>query len=131
MKKEKGFTLIEVMIVVAIIGIIAVIAVPSYLDNIRRANRADATTSLTNVAHQMQRCYTLNNSYTGCPSIGTRTSDEDFYTIVVALTDAGAGYTATATPAKTPQTGDSDCASLTLNNLGQKSASPDSEGRCW
>ncbi|UTF61885.1 hypothetical protein NHM04_08165 [Gilvimarinus sp. DA14] len=109
----------------------AAIAIPSYLESVRKSNRADAKASLTNAAHQMQRCYTLNNTFTDCPMVGTTTSAEEFYNIEVTVTDGGAGFTATATPAKAPQTGDSDCTSMTLNNLGQKDATPDNDGRCW
>lgn len=129
--KQTGFTLIELMIVVAIVGILAAIAYPSYIDSVRKSNRADAKASLNDAAQQMQRCYTLNNSFSDCSASGTKASAEKYYSIKVEVTNGGAGYTATATPAKAPQTGDSECASFTLNHLGQRQATPDSNGRCW
>src|SRR5690554_7773304 len=65
---EKGFTLLELMIVVAVVGILAAIAYPSYMDSVRKSNRADAKAALNDAAQQMQRCYTLNSSYSGCES---------------------------------------------------------------
>ncbi|MDO3380798.1 type IV pilin protein [Gilvimarinus algae] len=131
MKQHQGFSLVELVIVVAIISLLAVIALPAYVDHVRRGNRTDAMASLTSAAHEMQRCYTLNNSYADCPALGSRDSDEEFYSIEIELSDGGAGYLATATAVKSPQTGDTDCASFTLNHLGQKGATPDTEGRCW
>ncbi len=58
-----GFTLIEVMIVVAIISILAAIALPSYTSYIARANRADARTQLMQVGQFMQRFYGANDRY--------------------------------------------------------------------
>ncbi|TNG02133.1 MAG: prepilin-type N-terminal cleavage/methylation domain-containing protein [Gammaproteobacteria bacterium] len=49
--KNRGFTLIELMIVVAIIGILAAIAYPAYNDYVRKARRADGLTALTNLQH--------------------------------------------------------------------------------
>ncbi len=58
-----GFTLIELMIVVAIIGIIAAVAYPSYQEYVRNAKRADAETALMELAHFMERYYTANGRY--------------------------------------------------------------------
>ena len=58
-----GFTLIELMIVVAIIGIIAAVAYPSYQEYVRNAKRADAETALMELAHFMERYYPANGRY--------------------------------------------------------------------
>lgn len=132
MKKVKGFTLIEVMIVVAIIGIIAAIAYPSYLDSIRKSNRADAKASLNDRVQQMHRCYSRDFDFSNCSAVGTSDSAEGFYSITVRATDGGQGFEATATPiAGTTQEKDADCQEFSINNLGEKEASPDTQGRCW
>ena len=61
--RPRGFTLIEVMIVVAILGILSAIALPSYSSYIARARRADARTQLVQVAQFMQRFYAANDAY--------------------------------------------------------------------
>lgn len=131
MRINKGFTLIELMIVVAILGIIAAIAYPSYLDSVRKSNRSDAKASLNHQVQQMHRCYSRDFNFTNCSAVGSAESAEGFYTINVRVTDQGQGFEAVATPLKEPQLKDTDCQEFSINSLGEKDASPDTQERCW
>lgn len=67
MKKKsysKGFTLIELMIVVAVIAILAAIAYPNYIDSVRKARRADAQQGLMEAAQKLETYYARNAIYT-------------------------------------------------------------------
>jgi len=84
MKKNTGFTLIELMIVVAIIGILAAISYPSYKNSVIKARRIDAMGALTGFQGAMERHYTESNSYlaagspnTGAPTIYSTVSPVD------------------------------------------------------
>ncbi|MCP3674722.1 MAG: prepilin-type N-terminal cleavage/methylation domain-containing protein, partial [Gammaproteobacteria bacterium] len=63
LKSTAGFSLIEVMIVVAIVSILAAIAFPSYQESVAKAKRADAQGALVSLAGVMERFYTENNTY--------------------------------------------------------------------
>lgn len=128
MKKSRGFTLIEVMIVVAIIGILTAIAYPSYLESVRKSNRADAKAALNDVSARMQRCFTLNSTYVGC-TVATE-SGEKYYSINSG-TPTQSAFTITATAAKAPQTGDVGCTTMTLNNFGVRTPAETASLKCW
>ena len=69
MKRDLGFTLIEVMITVAIVAILATIAVPSYQDYVRRSQVAEATTALSDARVRMEQFFQDNRTYpTACVS---------------------------------------------------------------
>ena len=125
--KNRGFTLIELMITIAILAIIIAIAVPVYYNQVEKTRRADAVSSLLETAQRLERCFTRNNSYTAdnCPS-GTFDSEDEFYEISVTATATTYDLTATA---QGSQTGDS-CSPFTLDHLGNRSPTGTAD-RCW
>ncbi|VUD52890.1 Fimbrial protein [Thalassocella blandensis] len=135
-KTETGFTLIEMMVVVAIIGILAAIAYPSYMESVRKSNRTDAKTALNDAAQRLQRCYTTLNKYndaTNCSirasleSAGGVDSPEGMYVITVAANgDASSTYLLTATADGAPQSNDTDCTTMTLSHTGATTPAA-----CW
>lgn len=66
----KGFTLIEMMIVIAVVGILASIAFPSYQDVVVKSRRQDAMDVLTGLASALERYKTVNNTYEGATLAG-------------------------------------------------------------
>lgn len=130
-----GFTLIEVMIVVAIIAILAAVAVAAYGRYAYRARRADGQNLLQHIATAQERYYATFNQYTATASnIGysnaNPVSDKGYYQVTLALTNAGQGYTATAAP-QNAQASDV-CGSLVITYTGNKTFSGnESNGSCW
>ncbi len=127
MKKQKGFTLIEVMIVVVIVAILAAVAIPSYQDSVRKTRRADAKEALTRLAALQERYFFTKNNYGSLNDIGMADSSQDgHYTLTVSLSPAcGAQpcFTASASAKLTgTQAGDTRCRIFSLNHIGQKTA---------
>jgi type IV pilus assembly protein PilE len=121
---SRGFTLIELMIVIAIVAILVAIAVPSYNRHVEKTRRADAQSGLLEAAQTLERCFTRNNTYAGC-AIPTASPD-GFYTIAV-TTPSATAYTLTATV-----TGVADaCSPFTLDHRGNRNASGSDADRCW
>lgn len=131
MSRQKGFTLIELMITVAIVGILVAIAYPSYVNYVRTAKRADAQADLVELSQWMERGFTVNGSYTvsgANPTLPFSKSPKDgagtAYNLTVAAT--GSTYTLTATPTGS-QVGET-CGTMTVTQTGAKTAA---EADCW
>lgn len=125
-RRSGGFTLIEMMTVVAIIGILSAIAYPSYLNYVKRANRSAAQQFMLDVTSREQQYLLDARSYTA--TIGTGglnmtvpTQVSPYYTMAVVVDNTATPptFTITAT-AIGSQISDGN---LTLNNLGQKTPS--------
>ena len=119
-----GFTLIEVMIVVAIIGILSAIAYPQYGKFVTKSRRADGHLAMLQAVQSLERCKSTNYSYASCTIDGT--SDEGNYTLGLAST--ATTYTITATGVG-PQANDTDCRVMTINQ--QNIRTPDASNNCW
>ena len=139
LQRGRGFTLIEVMIVVAIVAILAAIALPSYSEYVRRGHRADARAGLLQAQLWLERAATATGVYpTTLPASLTWSGDSTKrYTIGFAAGNTNAAFTLTATPNNPgPQAGDK-CGTYTLSNAGIRGANGKLSGAagydpdCW
>jgi type IV pilus assembly protein PilE len=146
-----GFTMVELLVVMAIIGILLSIALPSYSSYIKKARRTEAKATLMQTAQFMQRFYAANDSYQTdragnavfdkIPASFKRTPDggDAIYALTVAAdTSGGNGFTLQMTPVAGAMMADDECGALTLTGtnargvvVGGAAGAAALRDRCW
>ena len=133
MKRVRGFTLLELMIVVAVVAILAAIAFPSFKEAIHKSHRAEATQALNDFALRQEKYRSNNATYGTCDVIAGSTctafnSGLTYYTIGVSGNTA-TGYVLTAVP-KGGQTGDR-CGTYTYTMVSGTLGKTAAQGNCF
>jgi len=128
--QQQGFTLIELMIVVAIIGIIAAIAYPSYQQHVIKSYRTTAAGCVIELAQAMERQFTSSMNYPNVLPVRSCTTESNLDDRYVFALDgdnsSGTTFRITATP-QGAQAGDA-CGTLALRHTGQREAG---QADCW
>ena len=145
-KFSSGFTLMELMIVVAIVGILAAVAIPSYTSSITKGRRAEARAALADLLQQQERYFTQRNTYAAFAAGATGTAFKTFSANTSAKSDymlgaqtCPAGATATPTIADCVQVfavpvariKDDEAKTLTMTTTGVKSCDGTNPSVCW
>lgn len=127
MNRQKGFNLIELMVVVVIIGILAAVGIPGYQSHIAKGNRAAAQSFMMDIANREKQYFLDARNYTSdlATLFATPTSAaavpadviRHYASITIAVSSAPPTFTITATPTSSQQSGDG---ALTLDSAGSK-----------
>jgi type IV pilus assembly protein PilE len=143
LRRQRGFTLVELMTVVLVISILAAIGVPSYTNSVRKSRRTEARSALLDAASREERFFATNNYYSiaagdlGYTAMPTPVGNS-YYQLSAACTPDKAtkncvDYQLTAQSIGTQQK-DVACATLTLDNKGKQDATgtdPTPGTTCW
>jgi len=134
--RPRGFTLVELMVVVALVAILAAVGLPAYFGQLHHARRADAVTALSQISQAQERWRANNASYTTVltsDGLNVPNPGSGYYTLAVSGASATA-YTATATAAGA-QLKDTRCTSLTVamggGTIAYTSTGTATANQCW
>ena len=130
MRTAAGFTLIELMIVVAVIAILSAIAYPAYMEYVIKSRRTAAASCVQQHAQVMERYFTTNLTYVGAPNPTCDPAIAAFYTVSFSGTPAARTFVVQAVP--TTMQSDSRCGTLSINAQGVRTKSgTGTVAACW
>lgn len=130
--RSTGFSLVELLVVVAIVGIMTAVAVNMYSDNVISSNRTEGRSALQTAAGTLEKCRSLYGSYQAANcNYADFTTESNYYNITIGnLTDTTFTLTAAPVPGSR-QTSDTDCTTMTLTNTGVKGGTGADPTECW
>lgn len=123
-RQRAGFTLVELVVVIAVIAILTALALPNYQTSVRKSRRADVQKDLLGFAGDAERIFTETNSYV----TATLPANTPYYTFSFVAGPTAATWTIRATPVG-GQSADR-CGAMTLTHTGQRTHSG-TEAGCW
>ena len=134
MRKTRGITLIELMIVLAVLAIVVAVGYPSYMDQVKKSRRAEGMGQLLELADRMERAYSDQGTYPAKGSVSdvyVATTDNGFYTLSI-VTANNVSFTVSAAPTSHGGQNTDKCKTFTLTSLGQKSVTDSAlNDYCW
>ena len=132
MRRMRGITLIELMVVVVIIGLVAVFAYPNYREFAARANRNEAKAALLRIATNQERFYLQNNTYGTLSQLGyagnTIETDTGSYDVTITPPPDANNFRAVAT-FKLGGAEAGKCSEFTVDGRGAQTSQPKAD--CW
>lgn len=133
--RQRGFTLIELMIALVVVGLLSALAYPSYQQQVAKGRRTDAKQSLMELSQRMERFYTERGTYVGAAlgnsGLYPNVTSGGYYDLSITVQTLD-GFTVKATP-RGSQVGDA-CASFLYNQVGDQTVSVDASltaVKCW
>ncbi|MBF0219989.1 MAG: prepilin-type N-terminal cleavage/methylation domain-containing protein [Gammaproteobacteria bacterium] len=121
---KSGFTLVELMVVIAIAGILAAVAIPSYNSYITKSRRADAHATLMDLQAKQEKYRANNPTYAGTAQMAAAgiaaTSADGYYAVTVSGVNTAVSYEGRATALGSQLANDTDCRILIVNQNGDK-----------
>jgi len=132
-RRSAGFTLIELMITVAVVAILATVALPAYQDSVRKSRRAQAKADLVELAQNLERYHTIQNTYVGATLVFAQSPREGTaqYRLAFDKDPTANTFGIQATPVDGGSQAKDKCGTLSLDHAGRKTPTETTVSGCW